>query len=260
MGISDKTRKLLWGRSGSRCAFCRQELCVDSTPLDGESIVGDECHIHSKETNGPRFVSPQPFDDMDCYPNLILLCRVHHKQVDDQQNTYASAVLIKMKNEHECWVTQTLNERVENSTAAMLPYQKMLADHGQRDLVLTKLVVQYATLRRTSVDWGKRTGAKSTDEPAMLDDLLSTLRSQLPEVEVKKDLPGQPLILNIGSNMFKVIFAVPMRIPPKITFTKLPEGVTSEIVEESTFGFVVLFKPLSSTVTKIYDFMADADF
>ena len=55
MAISDKTRKVLWGRSANRCAICRQELVVDATAYDNESVVGEECHIVSAQINGPRY-------------------------------------------------------------------------------------------------------------------------------------------------------------------------------------------------------------
>ncbi len=41
MGISDKTRKLLWGKSGSTCAICKRELILNSTSPEDESIIGE---------------------------------------------------------------------------------------------------------------------------------------------------------------------------------------------------------------------------
>lgn len=84
MPISDKTRKILWGRSGNRCAFCRTCLVAEKTELDRESVVGDECHIHSPSPNGPRHEPTLSVEDFDTIDNLLLLCRVHHKMVDDQ--------------------------------------------------------------------------------------------------------------------------------------------------------------------------------
>lgn len=104
MAISDKTRKVLWGRSGNRCAICRQRLVVDETSADAESVVGDECHIHSGAPNGPRHdptVNPQNLDGLE---NLLLLCRVHHKMVDDQFETYTAELLRSIKSNHEKWV------------------------------------------------------------------------------------------------------------------------------------------------------------
>jgi hypothetical protein len=58
MAISGKTRKILWGRSGNRCAICRRELVMDATDLDDESVTGDECHIVARKPIGTRGDSP----------------------------------------------------------------------------------------------------------------------------------------------------------------------------------------------------------
>jgi hypothetical protein len=109
VSIGDKTRKLLWGRSGNRCAICRSELVIDATVDDDESIVGDECHIISKQASGPRHDPLIPPDELDSPANLILLCRVHHKMVDDQYETYTVELLRAHKENHERWVAATLS-------------------------------------------------------------------------------------------------------------------------------------------------------
>lgn len=83
MAITDRTRKLLWGKSGSRCALCRIEMIMDATTKDDESIVGDECHIISGKPNGPRYDPDFPKDKLDSHQNLLLMCRVDHKMIDD---------------------------------------------------------------------------------------------------------------------------------------------------------------------------------
>lgn len=108
MAISDKNRKLLWARSGNRCAMCQCEITLDATSVDAHSVVGDECHIISTEKNGPRYVDPHPFEDMDCYQNLLLLCKTHHKLVDDQRNTWTANDLTNLKAKHEAWVKERL--------------------------------------------------------------------------------------------------------------------------------------------------------
>jgi len=107
--ISDRTRKLLWGRSGSRCAICKCELATDRSSLDRESVVGDECHIVSGEEGGPRFDADFPRELLDLPENLLLLCRVHHKQVDDQKDTFTANVLREVKVKHEDWVRNALS-------------------------------------------------------------------------------------------------------------------------------------------------------
>ena len=108
MATSDKTRKRLWGNSGNRCAYCYRALSVDETELDDPSIVGDECHIVSGQPNGPRYDPSFPPEALDEYPNLVLLCRVDHKTVDDQQRTYDVETLRRMKVQHERKVARAL--------------------------------------------------------------------------------------------------------------------------------------------------------
>lgn len=109
MGISDKTRKVLWGRSGSLCAFCKAKLVVDASALDREAVVGDECHINSGAPGGPRHEPTIPQDAIDDLANLILLCRVHHKLIDDQAETFSAATLKQLKQNHEDWVQKRLS-------------------------------------------------------------------------------------------------------------------------------------------------------
>lgn len=108
MQISDKTRKVLWGRSGNRCAICKHELVIDATQDDDESVVADECHIISSQPNGPRHDPSYPPEKYDAYENLILLCRTHHKMVDDQTATFTADILRQFKANHAVWVSQQL--------------------------------------------------------------------------------------------------------------------------------------------------------
>ncbi len=110
MAISDKTRKILWGRSGNRCTICKHELVIDATPEDDESVVGDECHIVSSRANGPRYDASFPSEKIDSYENITLLCRIHHKMVDDQADTFTADILRQMKTNHEAWVSERLTD------------------------------------------------------------------------------------------------------------------------------------------------------
>jgi hypothetical protein len=87
---------------------CRRELVMDATDTDDESLIGEECHIVGKSTDGPRGDISFPEEQLNKYGNLILLCRVHHKIVDDQPNTYSVELLKRLKTEHEEWVRQSL--------------------------------------------------------------------------------------------------------------------------------------------------------
>lgn len=107
MPISTKSRKLLWGRSGNLCTVCREVLSKGGDIFDSDTIIGDECHIVSSATNGPRFNSELDVD-FDAYDNLILLCKNHHKLIDDRPIEYSRAYLLDLKSKHEQWVKTTL--------------------------------------------------------------------------------------------------------------------------------------------------------
>jgi hypothetical protein len=64
--------------------------------------------FHDKD-QGPRHDPEYPADRLDEPENLILLCRVHHKMVDDQHETYTVGVLSNIKVNHERWVTSALS-------------------------------------------------------------------------------------------------------------------------------------------------------
>jgi hypothetical protein len=73
-------------------------------------VIGEECHIVSPVGRGPRYDPSLLERDLDDPANLILLCRIHHKMVDDQHETYTIEVLRKLKANHEKWVSSTLTD------------------------------------------------------------------------------------------------------------------------------------------------------
>jgi hypothetical protein len=149
MGISDKTRKILWGRSGNHCAICHHELVMNATSLDDKSVVGEECHIIAREPNGPRGQSPLTPDERDSYDNLILLCRVHHKLIDDQPNAYDVQCLKKIKTQHEAWVRESLNSRnhIKSSGELSFAYRVSLNEEILDDNLSSELGKDYRKLR-----------------------------------------------------------------------------------------------------------------
>lgn len=110
MAITEKTRKLLWGRSGNRCAICKSELVIERTKNEDRYIAGEECHIISKKKEGPRYREIENKRYYDSYDNLILLCRIHHKLIDDQIAEFSEVKIRQIKTEHERWVKQNLDQ------------------------------------------------------------------------------------------------------------------------------------------------------
>ncbi|HEY3853670.1 MAG TPA: hypothetical protein VGO67_04670 [Verrucomicrobiae bacterium] len=63
--------------------------------------MGEVCHIRAQNAGGPRFDSKQTEEKRHSFENLILLCSVHHRVVDDQLGTYSVELLSDMKEMHE---------------------------------------------------------------------------------------------------------------------------------------------------------------
>lgn len=100
---------MLWARSGNMCARCKCELVIEASGQDQESVVGDECHILPRSGAGPRGDHATTEEGRDEYGNLLLLCKVHHKQVDDQRGDFPPERLRAIKADHEQWVRDRLS-------------------------------------------------------------------------------------------------------------------------------------------------------
>ena len=110
MSIRAQTRKMLWGRSGNICAFpdCKTDLVMDISETDDISVVGEEAHIVAEKNDGPRGKSDLTLEQRNKYSNLILMCSVHHKIIDEYPNKFPVDTLHEMKKKHELWVKENL--------------------------------------------------------------------------------------------------------------------------------------------------------
>ena len=126
--ISDKTRKRLWAKSGNKCSICKTPLFVPHTATV-DFNVGEECHIISSQTTGPRH--KPGIDDYNDYSNLILLCRNHHKEIDDLPDAFTEDVLRFMKATHENWVSTTLSSASKEKDKTPKPEFLVLITSGQ---------------------------------------------------------------------------------------------------------------------------------
>lgn len=92
------TIKKLFALSGNKCAFseCKQELITED-----RVIVADICHIEGEKENSPRYNSERRPEELDDFPNLILMCKTHHKIIDDNEGKFSVDELLRIKNNHE---------------------------------------------------------------------------------------------------------------------------------------------------------------
>ena len=104
MSVSTHDRKVLWAKSGGHCAKCRCPLVrLAGSPGDPHAVLGEECHIVSPVTGGPRSAEPLDQAMLDRYENLILLCPSDHALVDKAVAEFPAQRLREMKVAHESW-------------------------------------------------------------------------------------------------------------------------------------------------------------
>lgn len=117
-----RDQKILCTRSGNRCANpeCRKILVINSTKSDRESLVAQMAHIKGEKPGAPRYDSSMSDKQRNSYENLILLCNVCHKMIDDQYNTFTVEKLYEMKQNHEKWVLESTEKEITNVTFAEL--------------------------------------------------------------------------------------------------------------------------------------------
>jgi hypothetical protein len=128
VSISDKNRKILWGKSENKCAMCTHTLVFESNQNDNESVVGEECHIISGANKGPRSDSDFPRENINDVKNLILLCRIDHKKIDDQVETYTPESLRTIKSKHEKWVEDKLKDQPKTVRVPIKRTKKEILD------------------------------------------------------------------------------------------------------------------------------------
>jgi hypothetical protein len=115
MALSQKDLRILFQKSGNRCAFpgCSQELTYPEAPADDPVVLSEVAHIVAHTQDGPRGDYPLPLEERDKYDNLILLCEQHHNIVDDQPHTYPVERLRQIKADHERLVQDAMDQAVQ---------------------------------------------------------------------------------------------------------------------------------------------------
>jgi HNH endonuclease len=92
------------------------------------SNVGDICHIIPRGKDEARADPEFPRELLSSYANLILLCKIHHKIIDDHPDIYPADRLREIKNAHEQWVDSTLSTEQKSERVAKEQYAGILTE------------------------------------------------------------------------------------------------------------------------------------
>lgn len=100
--IKPTVRLLLMVEAGGRCEFdgCNKYLLEDRLTLTRGNF-GEAAHIVAFSPSGPRGNDTLRPSDINDPGNLMALCAVHHKLIDDNPGKHTKATLQEYKKEHE---------------------------------------------------------------------------------------------------------------------------------------------------------------
>lgn len=102
--LSKNEEIALWVASGGQCAVCKKPLLLNGSKTFIN--LADKAHILAHSTEGPRgerSLAEYSLTEADLYGinNLMLLCKEHHKTIDDEPEAWPPDRLFKIKKDHE---------------------------------------------------------------------------------------------------------------------------------------------------------------
>ncbi|MFC3792611.1 hypothetical protein [Sphingobium agri] len=106
MTVSTTTQKLIWGIFAARCSMCRRKVIWESNSKS-RSLTGEIAHIVGAKRSAARGRATC-LGDRDGPDNLMLLCREHHKIIDDNEDEYPVERLHGIREEYLAWLETQL--------------------------------------------------------------------------------------------------------------------------------------------------------
>ncbi len=121
MPPSERNTKIVIIESGNRCAFSfGKEICNEVLAKENDggrvAFIGDIAHIKGENEGSARYDENMEKGERNNAENLMVLCKNHHKTIDDQEDIYTVEVLLEMKNNHRKWIIEKTNKALPDIT------------------------------------------------------------------------------------------------------------------------------------------------
>ncbi len=126
--LKEQKKIILMGLCGGKCEFrgCEKSIVQDML-TEEKSNLSNYAHIIASSSSGPRgdkFLSEKLRNDEN---NVMVLCRDHHKIIDDYPEKYTVDFLKEMKKEHENYIKDLMKIKKE-STVLGIKYTFSISD------------------------------------------------------------------------------------------------------------------------------------
>jgi hypothetical protein len=123
--------------------------------------------------------------------------------------------------------------------------------YAAHDETLRTVVAQYDRLRNAQSIFGAIRGKLDDGQDDEINrQNVEGIKNVLNDIESVATPYGAGIRIKLGRNLYRVIYPVPMRVTPNVTFTRLPVSVTYTLNESTNLGFTVISFPLSITVDR----------
>lgn len=119
MAIPNPDIKVLWAKSGNRCAICYTPLTHDGGIKT--MPIGEHAHIKGENSGNDmrpsaRYDANQSNTDRNSYDNVILLCPTCHTKIDKDEQLYSVNRLHAIKKQHEQKIANAIRSGAINVT------------------------------------------------------------------------------------------------------------------------------------------------
>ena len=114
--LSEQSKLILMGLCGGKCEFkgCN-ELVTKDLMTGEEGNYSNFAHIIARSSSGPRGNIEKSKKLVDEISNVMVLCRKHHKEIDDYPEKFTVEMLKDMKEKHEKYISELMKINKENS-------------------------------------------------------------------------------------------------------------------------------------------------
>lgn len=167
--LRNVTRQVVWARAAGRCQICNRELIGDLISGREDANFGFIAHIIAAAPGGPRGDPILSWELADNPSNLMLLCDIHHKMIDDRdgEKEYPRECLLDIKEAHEARITTQTGIRPERSSHVLRYGANVGAHRAQmpyQNLANAMLPKRYPAQGTTTIDLSMKGVAREDDE------------------------------------------------------------------------------------------------